>query len=539
MRYELTNIVTGYKSQLIFLNYSCIGVILKILLRISIIYFFNLSFAFSKIDLDQKLNQQWINYKNAQNELLFNIENNLQNKTQNLISRNTWEDIIRLNSEYQITSEDVLLLKNRQKIKIRQAKINSQLRSKIDFDILRKIEFSEQDLHKIKTFCEKIPKGGMLHVHPFGTFNRDTINQLLESQNPVLSIRSILKDIENANGNATIFPYEQEGLLSLVDGLNYLQYSKENQKYFQQFLFLPFGKQPFSRFNSVFYFLGTAVHTWVDYEKALFDFSRRAFKQGVIYVEFTSGFSNELASIIEKIQREVGLIIRVNYSFDRTQTPEDLFEQAKKILEMPRNKYLVGIDFLDNEEENPAFEKGQLLYGAFLKAKISKTSDLHLTMHAGELGDIRNPRDAIILGSERLGHGVNLMEDAIALEYASQNKIPVEINLVSNLRLTKINNLKEHPFLNYLRLGLPVSLSTDDEGIFDTDIKNECVMVIKETDISYDEFKQMSYNSIEYSFATESDKKLLLTILNQRFIDFEKSIQFSNQFNLINYKLKF
>ncbi|MBL7669829.1 MAG: hypothetical protein JNM39_05035 [Bdellovibrionaceae bacterium] len=94
-------------------------------------------------------------------------------------------------------------------------------------------------------------------------------------------------------------------------------------------------------------------------------------------------------------------------------------------------------------------------------------------------------------------------------------------NTSSNLRLTNLAAISEHPFLNYLRLGLPVSLSTDDEGIFETDINHECELAISQTDITYAEFKQMAFNSIQTSFASAADKKTLLDKLILKFEDFE------------------
>ncbi len=134
---------------------------------------------------------------------------------------------------------------------------------------------------------------------------------------------------------------------------------------------------------------------------------------------------------------------------------------------------------------------------------------------------MRNSRDAIIMGVDRLGHGVLLAEDIVTLEYAAKMQQPVEVNLSSNLRLTKISQVSEHPFLKYLRLGLAVSLSTDDEGIFETDINHECELAVNQTDISYTEVKQLAFNSIQTSFANEKDKSALKIQLIESFSKFE------------------
>jgi adenosine deaminase CECR1 len=96
--------------------------------------------------------------------------------------------------------------------------------------------------------------------------------------------------------------------------------------------------------------------------------------------------------------------------------------------------------------------------------------------------------------------------------------------LTSNLRLEAVRTLKNHPFLSYLRLGLPVSLSTDDEGIVDTDINQECREAIETSDITYIEMKKMAFNSIESSFLSLPEKSALLALLATQFREFENSL---------------
>lgn len=40
-----------------------------------------------------------------------------------------------------------------------------------------------------------------------------------------------------------------------------------------------------------------------------------------------------------------------------------------------------------------------------------------------------NPRDALLLGAERPGHGVRLMDDPLTPHYAITQAVPIEINL--------------------------------------------------------------------------------------------------------------
>jgi adenosine deaminase len=127
----------------------------------------------------------------------------------------------------------------------------------------------------------------------------------------------------------------------------------------------------------------------------------------------------------------------------------------------------------------------------------------------------------MILGAQRLGHGVILQDDPLAIEYAKRKNIAIETNLTSNLRLLVIPNIKANPFLRYMRLGINVSLSTDDEGMFGSSIDGECEVVVREYDTSYSELKKMSYNSIEASFFSDALKKAMKSKLDKQFKAFE------------------
>ncbi|APJ04310.1 hypothetical protein [Silvanigrella aquatica] len=478
--------------------------------------FQNLNAIDKNINLEKKLELQWKNYDKARELLLQKAALGDVPLEEKLISREDWEKLIALSPSEDFTDDDLLYLKTLQEKRIYKAKIKAKYESIIDLTKVRHKQLEKQ-------FCEQFPKGGMLHVHPSGTLDRNIANILLQKNNPVLEFDAIFNDIDNSSGNKMLYPSERLWLSNLPKGAKYSDLTKNSQNKFQSFLFLPAGKQPFPRFNSVFSFLNFATPDNSSYQQSLLAFVNKAAKEGVIYIEFTGTAKPQFYDTLSYLENQTGVTLRLNNAFRRTKDIKNLNDDWNKFINSSSNKYLVGIDFLDNEENNPSLEKGQFIYSSALFGSLNGTNKLHRTMHSGEIGLIEDPRDSMIMGVERMGHGVNLSKDIIALEYASRNKMPIEINISSNLRLTSIDNVKQHPFIKYLRLGLPVSLSTDDEGMFDIDINNECTIALKKTDISYAELKQMSYNSITTSFAAKEDKDLLKIKLDHLFYQFEKS----------------
>jgi len=97
----------------------------------------------------------------------------------------------------------------------------------------------------------------------------------------------------------------------------------------------------------------------------------------------------------------------------------------------------------------------------------------------------------------------------------------VEINLISNLLLEYVRHYDVHPFPEYLRTGVPVALSTDDRGMWDSTMTDEFFVAVKEFNLSWAEIKQLSRNSISYSFLEEPEKTDLLSLYDKRITKFE------------------
>jgi adenosine deaminase len=86
-----------------------------------------------------------------------------------------------------------------------------------------------------------------------------------------------------------------------------------------------------------------------------------------------------------------------------------------------------------------------------------------------------------------------LMKDMAA------KRVMVEINLTSNDVILGIKG-KDHPFSLYRKLGVPVALSTDDEGVSRIDLTHEYARAVETYELSYADLKQLVRNSLEYSF---------------------------------------
>jgi adenosine deaminase len=136
---------------------------------------------------------------------------------------------------------------------------------------------------------------------------------------------------------------------------------------------------------------------------------------------------------------------------------------------------------------------------------------VHITLHAGELAPGLVPpeglrfhiRQAVELGhAERIGHGVDVMyeDDAPALlKELAEKHIMIEINLTSNEGILGIKTA-DHPLPFYRKAGVPVALSTDDEGVSRIDLTHEYVKAATDFQLTYSETKQMARTGMEHNF---------------------------------------
>ena len=77
--------------------------------------------------------------------------------------------------------------------------------------------------------------------------------------------------------------------------------------------------------------------------------------------------------------------------------------------------------------------------------------------------------------------------------------VMVEINLTSNDVILNVKG-SEHPLMLYRKMGVPVALSTDDEGVSRIDLTHEYVRAAFMYPLIYQDFKLMARSSIEHSF---------------------------------------
>jgi aminodeoxyfutalosine deaminase len=148
----------------------------------------------------------------------------------------------------------------------------------------------------------------------------------------------------------------------------------------------------------------------------------------------------------------------------------------------------------------------------------ARSEGLRVVCHAGEIGGPESVREAVeILGAERIGHGIAVMNDPALAESFANRKVVLENCLTSNLctgALAKQTGksgatLADHPLPKFLERGLAVTLSTDDPGMFHTDLLTEYSKAAA-LGLSNEQLLNLAEHSFSAAFLPPADKRQLL-----------------------------
>ena len=205
-----------------------------------------------------------------------------------------------------------------------------------------------------------------------------------------------------------------------------------------------------------------------------------------------------------------------------TPDAEQHLRELYAITDRYRDLY-VGVNMVGREDNDKGYPARFL---PVLRELRHRYPGINLSVHAGEVDEPNlHVRDTLLLGAQRIGHGVNLITDPDTMLRMRYGPFMVEINLISNLLLEYVRDYSQHPFPEYLRTGIPVALSTDDRGMWDSNMSDEFFVATREFNLSWEEIIALSRNSLQYSFLDEPTKRRLLADYDRRMAAFVHQFQ--------------
>jgi len=202
---------------------------------------------------------------------------------------------------------------------------------------------------------------------------------------------------------------------------------------------------------------------------------------------------------------------RYLYQVLRAFPRERVFAQILAGFELARrDRRFVGLNLVQPEDDRVAMGDYSL-HMRIIALLREQYPEVSVTLHAGELAPGLVPPEGLrfhiheavgVAGARRIGHGVDVLyeddPDAL-LRLMAQRRVMVEINLTSNDVILGVKGGR-HPLRTYLAYGVPVALSTDDEGVSRSEMTLEYRKAVEEQGVDYPTLKAMARNSLEYAF---------------------------------------
>ena len=382
------------------------------------------------------------------------------------------------------------------------------------------VDFAGMTPAEREGFFKKMPKGGELHVHLTGAVPGDKILEIGEQLGTKFSVAGILSVMRIPDLSAY-------GVDASKDALTAGEMSPALRKDLAAAMVTRDG-ETFPQFLDKWKVIGAVIRDDRSYYPMIRYLADYAKEQNIVYLEImVTGFpAVQHASVdaAKRVEAETGVTIRLMIS-DGWNASKAQDDEAIATAQALSGDGVVGFNMVADERLPPLNH-----YEAF-KPLRDRLARLSVSLHAGEQsGTASNIVNDLLLNPKRYGHATHVEEDPIAETVVYENKIPVEVSLISNEKTLVLKDLTRHPETKFLAWGVPVVPSTDDPGVFGSTLSQEYQLSQSQFNLSWDQLKEMSRNAVRYSFVDDAAKAKLMRDLDRRLSLFEASEDFRKRF---------
>jgi adenosine deaminase len=161
----------------------------------------------------------------------------------------------------------------------------------------------------------------------------------------------------------------------------------------------------------------------------------------------------------------------------------------------------VGLTAFDLAGPEAAFPDPALHARSFA---IARDGGLAITIHAGEWGGAPQVRHALAVEPARIAHGPGAIDDADLCRELTDRNIALDLCPTSNWQAGIVPSLAAHPLARLHRLGVPVTLSTDDTTVSDLSLVDEYDRALDEIGVTPFELWTINRRALNVAFADEA-----------------------------------
>ncbi|XP_011696540.1 PREDICTED: adenosine deaminase-like protein [Wasmannia auropunctata] len=334
------------------------------------------------------------------------------------------------------------------------------------------------DKMNMKEFCQKLPKVE-LHAHLNGSLSVNTLQKLREMQCSNTACDQVLVDTTNFSSLSECFKmFDVAHALTITPQAVFVATCDVIKEFYEDnVIYLELRSTP------------------------------RAVKDSMTKTEYLQAIIDAIESSKSEFPQ---ILVKLLVSIDRKQGYESAQENINLAIQFMKKYpgYVVGIDLSGDPTAGDSFL--ELL-------ETSRKAGLRITAHCAEVPNEVETNNIIKFKPDRLGHCTcihpSLQGSQQLFDTLLESKIPVELCLTSNIKCKTVSAYISHQFTYLYKTGHPITIGTDDKGVFNTCLSEEFERLSSIFLIGRKQLKELSLLSVQYSFASAEEKKSLTAVI--------------------------
>lgn len=252
-----------------------------------------------------------------------------------------------------------------------------------------------------------------------------------------------------------------------------------------------------------------------DFYDLAWAYLERAKRQNVVHTEIffdPQGHTARgvaMATVIDGLSRalvdaetKLGITAKLILCFLRHLDEDDALRTFDAALPFREKIAGVGLDSSEVGHPPSKFER------VFRRAR---EHGFHAVAHAGEEGPPEYVWEALdVLGVERIDHGVRSLEDTALVRRLRDDRIPLTVCPLSNVKLCVFKAMDQHPLRRMLDAGLAATVNSDDPAYFGGYIEKNFREAASALALEKRQLGELARNALVGSFLGDDAKRDLL-----------------------------
>ena len=273
----------------------------------------------------------------------------------------------------------------------------------------------------------------------------------------------------------------------------------------------------FRNFLAIYEFVGCFIRDSSDLRYVITNVVKELKAQHIVYAELTVSIADYLENgmtlpdvmqCLAEAAKQSDIHLQWIVDLGREQGSRAVLDLLNQILVL-QCEHIVGITLGGNERLFPPQQFSEVY-------TVARDHGLRTTIHVGEILGPKSIWDVLqVLEVDRIGHGVQAIEDEQLMSYLAARSVPLEICPTSNIWTGIFPSYHTHPLKLLFEAGVPITINTDNPAFFDVTLADEYTYVSMTTGLQADAIFEMVKNGFRYAFLPQEDITCYLRDLDQ------------------------